>query len=50
LRLWANVKNDREATAYLISKTFLCASGGWYIFGLNRALDAVRRNGLRGMV
>ena len=50
LRLWANVKNDREATAYLISKTFLCASGGWYILGLNRELDAVRRSGLCGMV
>jgi len=50
LRLRANVKNDREATAYLISKTFLCASGGWYILGLNRELDAVRRSGLCGMV
>jgi hypothetical protein len=50
LRLWENVENDREATAYLISKTFLCASGGWYILGLKRELDAVRRSGLCGMV
>jgi hypothetical protein len=50
LRLWAHVKNDWEATAYLISKTFLCASGGWYILGLSRELDAVRRSGLCGMV
>lgn len=33
-----------------ISKTFLCASGGWYILGLSRELDAVRRSGLCGMV
>jgi hypothetical protein len=28
----------------------LCASGGWYILRLNHELDAVRRNGLCGMV
>jgi TnpA family transposase len=50
LRLWANTKNDREATAYLVSKTFLCASGWWYILGRNREFDAVRRSGLYGMV
>jgi hypothetical protein len=50
LRLWANAKNDREAAAYLVSKTFLCASGWWYILGLNREFDAVRRNGLYDMV